>query len=224
MARGQQGYGRVVKGWLLLLSGLLALILVPFALLDAPLSAIIAGKLDRAGGQMLAAALVVGALTADILLPIPSSIVSVAAGALLGWAGGTLAVTAGMILAVSSGHWLGRAVGPRLLPKMLPEGERHRLFRLVGRHGVWMVAALRAVPVLAEASAIVAGMAGIPLSRLLPTCLASSFGIAVLYAGTGSLTVPLFADVVLFPAALVLALLPPSLAWFVSRLIRKSPE
>lgn len=209
---------------MVLLTGLLALILVPFALLDAPLSMAVTGKLDGASSPLVAAALVVGALMADILLPIPSSIVSVAAGALLGWAGGALAVTAGMMLGVVSGHWLGCAVGPRLLPRMLPEGERQRLFRLVGRHGVWMVAALRAVPVLAEASVIVAGMAGVPLLRLLPTCLASSICVALLYAGTGALAAPWFGDAMLFPAAFVLALLPPSLAWFASRMIRKSPE
>lgn len=221
---GQAERGRVMVGWLVLLTGLLALILVPFALLEAPLSAAVGGRLDGDNGMLLTVAMVIGALVADILLPIPSSIVSVAAGALLGWLGGTLAVTAGMMLGAGVGYGLGRTVGPLLLPRILPVGEQQRLFRLVGRHGAWMVAGLRAVPVLAEASVIVAGMAGVPLSRLMPACLASSLGVALLYAGAGALTAPWFGDALLFPAAFVVALLPPSLAWFVSRLIRKSPE
>ena len=83
--------------WFLISVLLLALIVVPFVMFGE--------QFDRLGASMMrgdlagwpAAALVSSFLALDIILPVPSSIVSTGAGALFGFARGTAVIWVGMM-------------------------------------------------------------------------------------------------------------------------------
>jgi membrane protein DedA with SNARE-associated domain len=56
------------------------------------------------------------------------------------------------------------------------------------RYGVWAVAVGRPVPVLAEASVLLAGTARLPFRRFLVVCSLSNLGISLVYAVAGALS------------------------------------
>ena len=76
-------------------------------------------------GGVWAAILGVGLLVADVLLPVPSSLVMVAHGAAFDVLKGTLLSLAGSTGAAMCGFWLGRR-GGRLLERCVPTEERAR--------------------------------------------------------------------------------------------------
>jgi membrane protein DedA with SNARE-associated domain len=53
------------------------------------------------------------------------------------------------------------------------------------RWGDWAIIVCRSAPVLAEASVVFAGVAGMPLGRFLPLCGLSNLAIAFVYAFVG---------------------------------------
>ncbi len=73
--------------WTLISLLILALILVPFLLFEDYFNALAAQFASGEGSTWYAAVALGGLLASDVVLPIPSSIVSAAAGVLLGFAG-----------------------------------------------------------------------------------------------------------------------------------------
>ena len=98
----------------------------------------------------------VALLTADVLLPVPSSLVMIAHGALFGVVLGTLLSLGGSLGAALTGFLAGRRGGP-LLARVVPPEERVRADRLLARWGVFALMVTRPVPLLAETTAIMAG-------------------------------------------------------------------
>ena len=190
---------------------LLALILVPFLLLEEQVLGL-AGDLFGSGGQAgaLLALVIVALFAGDVLLPVPSSLVSVAAVALFGWAGGLL-IWIGMTIGCGLGYWLGSRAGRPLAERFIGPDEVARAQRIAGDVGPAALVLTRAVPVLAEATTVAAGLAAMPLRRFaLATGLANA-GIALVYvAAAGSF-------LLLFVAALVV----PALGWIALRLFTR---
>jgi uncharacterized membrane protein YdjX (TVP38/TMEM64 family) len=195
--------------WALLAVLLLALILVPFTLFEESLTRW-AHALLRPENRPWAAGAVALLLTLDVLLPIPSSMVSTAAGSLLGFWGGMLASTAGMTVGSFIGYGLGRVFGPEAVSRFVGEEELARVSRAWERHGDWAVVLFRAVPVLAEASVVLAGMARMPVARFLlwtaaaNLCVSAVYAAASAYAVTGGTFLLAFAAAVLLPFAAIL--------------------
>jgi uncharacterized membrane protein YdjX (TVP38/TMEM64 family) len=125
----------------------------------------------------------VGLLSADVLLPVPSSMVSTASGYLLGFWQGLAASWLGMTLACLIGYGIGRFAKP-LAIRIVGEEDLERFSH--HEAGAWVVAGSRAVPVLAEASVIVCGMAARPLGRFLFVCCLADLGLSVAYAAIGA--------------------------------------
>jgi uncharacterized membrane protein YdjX (TVP38/TMEM64 family) len=116
-------------------SALVALILVPFALFEERMNALSAGLVTPERSPATAALAVGLLLAADMVLPVPSSVVSTAAGALFGWLEGALVswlgTTAGCVAAWGLGRWAGRSG----LRRLVGEAELERAERLASRHG-----------------------------------------------------------------------------------------
>ena len=109
--------------WAALILVLLALLLIPFVLFDDASRAEV-GKLLTANRSRTAIALaIVVVLALDVFLPVPSSIVSTAAGALLGVWLGALVSTAGMTLGCVLAYWSGRKVGLPLVRRMVRDRD-----------------------------------------------------------------------------------------------------
>ena len=133
------------------------------------------------------AGLVIGLLATDILLPIPSSLISALAGHQLGWWRATLATWVGMNLGAAIGFALARRWGRPLALWFSKEEDLERMRHVSDLYGPFVLALVRAVPVFAEASVLIVGIHGLSWKRFLPAVLISNFVIALAYSISGHL-------------------------------------
>ncbi|HEY8944766.1 MAG TPA: VTT domain-containing protein, partial [Polyangiaceae bacterium] len=103
-------------------------------------------------------------LVADVLLPVPSSLVMLAHGAIFDFPMGTALSTLGATGATFVGHRLGRA-GSAVVARWVTGEEMVSARALFERWGMTAIVLSRPVPVLAETLAIVAGAAGYGAGR-----------------------------------------------------------
>jgi uncharacterized membrane protein YdjX (TVP38/TMEM64 family) len=157
---------------------------------------------------------IVGLLASDIFLPIPSSIVSTAAGVLLGFWRGTAAIWAGMMAACLLGYATGMRASGMARRFVGPDGLA-RVEALAEKYGDWTIALCRPIPVLAEASVIFAGLVQTPFRRFAALTAASNLGVAIGYAAVGAFSMTM--DSFLF--AFLGSLLLPAIAMAIARLI-----
>lgn len=162
---------------------LLALILVPFFLWEEAILGWTNGFTSKPGNAAIVAAALGGLLAADIVLPVPSSLVSTAAGTLLGFLPGALVSCLGMTVGSLIGYSLGRRASSA---RCLAQADRAQLERARDRFGDWIVILFRPVPVLAEASAVFAGAAAMARGRFLLLAALSNLGISLVYAAAGA--------------------------------------
>ena len=78
--------------------------------------------------------------------------------------------------------WLGRVAVGRVAPKFFPDAELARLRDSLQRRLGLTLACLRSVPVLAEASVIIAAAMGIPVRRIVLVTLIPNFLVALVYS------------------------------------------
>jgi len=157
-----------------------------------------------ARGGWIAAVVGVGLLVADVVLPVPSSLVMILHGALFGVVVGTLLSLAGSLGAALFGFWIGRRGGP-LFARLVPEDERLRADALLQTWGDLAIIVTRPVPILAETMAILAGASPMGWGRLLLATLAGSLPAALLYALTGATARSLDNAVLVFSLVLLVA-------------------
>jgi uncharacterized membrane protein YdjX (TVP38/TMEM64 family) len=141
------------------------------------------GWLDRGGP--FAAAFGVGLLVADVFLPIPSSVVMVAHGALFGAVVGTLLSLVGSVGAAALGFLVGRR-SARLLERLVSPAEKARADDLLKRYGALAVVVTRPIPLLAETTAILAGASPLGWGKLVGATIAGALPPSLLYALTGA--------------------------------------
>ena len=187
---------------------MLSLIIVPFIGFGADFERWAADSIQLANLPLVVALLVAGLLAADVLLPVPSSVVSTASGAFLGWPLGAVVSAVGMTLGCVLGFVVGRTTGRAATNRLVGPRELQRLSAAADRHGDWVLVSARAVPVLAEASTVFAGMSGMSLRRFLCLVTLSNLGISLVYAAVGNYAV----DVSSFLLAVAAAVMLPVLA------------
>lgn len=148
-------------------------------------------------GGVAAAAAGVSLLTADVLLPVPSSAVMIAHGALFGvWLGMALSLL-GSVGAAVVGFALGRR-GGGLIARFVPAEERARADRMLQRWGSLAIVASRPVPLLAETVMILAGASPAGWGRSIAAALAGSLPPAALYALTGAMAAGVGSSLLVF--------------------------
>ena len=128
-----------------------------------------------------------GLLVADLLLPIPSTLVMSALGLAYGtWLGGLYAAAGTMLaglVAYALSRWLGRPLALRLAGEEgLCAGEG-----LFARGGAWLVAGSRCLPILPEAVACLAGLHRMPFRTFLFALACGSVPTGFLFAAIGAL-------------------------------------
>jgi uncharacterized membrane protein YdjX (TVP38/TMEM64 family) len=167
---------------------------------------------------MLAALVGVGLLIVDVVLPVPSSLVMVAHGALFGVLLGTLLSLVGSVGAAMLGFALGRRGGSVLAQLVLPQ-ERIRADRLLERWGALAIVVTRPVPLLAETVAIMAGCSPLGWKRAFAASLVGALPGALLYALTGAAAASVQSGVFVFGAVLVVA----AVFWVIGRRLSPVP-
>ena len=130
-------------------------------------------------------ALVIGLLSTDILLPIPSSVISTLSGWQLGWWLGTLATWIGMNLGAIIGFAMARRWGKPFAVWFSKEEDLERMRIVSDRYGPFVLVLTRAMPVFAEATVLIAGIHQLAWRRFLPAVIFSNLGIALAYSAFG---------------------------------------
>lgn len=204
------GYYARLLVWLTLI---LAAVIVPFLLWEGRFAALTREWLDESRPNGTIAGAVALLLASDILLPIPSSLISTTGGYLLGFWRGLAASWLGMTVACCLGYALGRFAGG-LARRLVSEEEYQRSQQDFARRGDWVLAGSRAVPVLAEASVVVAGLLARPFQPFLWVCAWANLGISVAYAAVGAFAVRAESFLIAFAGAIVVP-------WIAMRLFRR---
>ena len=189
--------------WTILSLILVAMVLVPFFLFEDQFNAFAAQLASGEGPRWLAGTGIFALLALDVFLPVPSSIVSTAAGVLLGLVGGAAVVFAGMMTACLIGYFIGsRASG--LARRLVGDEGLTRAAELARRHGDWALVGCRPVPVLAEASVVFAGLVRAPFGRFLWLTSAANLGISVGYAAIGAFSMRVESFLLAFLGAMLI--------------------
>lgn len=165
--------------WAWVAAALFTLILVPFFFFGDRLEA------WSTTASSTSAFAIAGLLALDVVLPIPSSILSTAAGTLLGVWAGTATNWVGMTGASLSGYWIGTR-GAALAARFVGPASLARAQRFMTRFGVWGLILLRPIPVLAEASVVFAGLIRSPFWTFAWSTTLANLLIAAIYAWLGS--------------------------------------
>lgn len=194
-----------MKRYILVTALMIAFFLVIFFVVEAlgvPLLTDPTPWMNRGGA--VAAALGVGLLIADVLLPVPSSLVMVAHGAIFGVVSGTLLSLLGSVGAALFGFAIGRR-GGKLLQRMVTREEQARANDMLARWGMFAIIVTRPIPLLAETVAIMAGASPLGWGSVILASLAGSLPPALLYALTGATVANFQSTALMFGVVLLIA-------------------
>lgn len=171
--------------WILVV-GLMVLLLLVFTVVEAlEIDLLVDPSPWLATASLAAAAVGVGLLVVDVLLPVPSSLVMVAHGSLFGlWLGAGLSLV-GMVGAGLLAYVIGSRGSDRL-GRAIGENERARADRLLGRWGPIAIALTRAVPILAETTVILAGASRVRAPVAMAAIVIGSIPVALAFAFIGA--------------------------------------
>lgn len=198
--------------WSVFVVLLLGFILVPFALLENRMTELVQHTLQSKASLAWITLAVVAFLLADIVLPVPSSFVLSTTGYLLGFGAGTAVCFVGLSCASLAGYALGRYAAGPLTQRIVGRAQLERFAALSRRHGDLLLVAFRAMPVLAEATTILAGISRLPLLRFTIVVSVGNLVVAAVYAWIGAVSASqssfLFASVasIVLPVLIVLTL------------------
>ena len=172
----------------------------------------------RQSGLIGAAAIGIGLLVVDVALPVPSSLVMLAHGALFGVLIGTAVSALGSTLAAAVGYWFGRR-GEALVARRISVQERQRVEALFDHWGDFAIVLTRPVPILAECVAILSGTTQISWPRFLIAAGIGSIPAAFLLALAGSSASRSPETATVLGLAVALA----GVVWLVRKLVRGEP-
>ena len=204
--------GTEILPWLRMLTLVMVLVvfvLLPFALWGEQMDANMPRLVRDQTTKWAVAWIGIGLLVLDVVLPVPSSVVSVSLCFLLGPVWGALTVLVGMVGAFTAGFWLGRLL-PTVRVRRWVGARTWDAVAATGRSaGMWWIAASRPVPVLAEVTAVVAGSLRFPFATSLAAATFSSVLVSAAYGASawlgfgqlGSSTALLALSAICLPAA-----------------------
>jgi len=200
--------------WTAITIVILALVIVPFMLWGAAIEEWAALFIEEHRQSPGVVSLTLGGLLAsDILMPVPSSIVSTACGVLLGLVRGTLTSLVGMIISCTVGYALALGLGRPFVKRMVGHASMQHFELLDKRFGSWAIILARPVPVLAEVSVLFAGLGRMPFGRFMLLTSLSNLGISAVYAGIGAFA----ADLNAFLLAVAGSVLLPGIGMLILR-------
>ena len=168
---------RTVRLLLALAASAIAVPVIPWMLWGARLDHAVADWLDPLPPPAV--------LAADIILPVPSSLVATLGGASLGVAVGTLCGSVGLTIGSLAGWLLGRIAGRRSF-EALDAHERAAVAERRRTLGPLLVVVSRPLPILAEAVALMAGAAGMTWPTFLAAAAPANGVIALAWSLAGA--------------------------------------
>lgn len=128
-------------------------------------------------------------LLADIVIAMPTLTVTILSGFFLGAGYGALSAIAGMTLAGMAGYGLGWRYGDAVLNFLIKDEEKVRdAKQAFTNNGFGMILLSRAVPILPEVTACLAGATGMKFSRFISAWLMSTLPYCIIAAYSGSIS------------------------------------
>jgi len=125
-------------------------------------------------------------LIADLLLPIPGTVVMSALGAVYGfWIGGLISAI-GAMLAGMFGYGVGRFFDEKFAKRWLGEEDFEKGRNLFSKSGAWVVAVSRALPILPEVLSCMAGLLRMPFGKFMVALACGSVPMGFLFAWIGT--------------------------------------
>jgi uncharacterized membrane protein YdjX (TVP38/TMEM64 family) len=204
-----------VKRYFLIVGGLIAVFMILFFIVEALGVAFLTDPTPwMQHGGVLAAALGVGLLIADVFLPVPSSLVMVAHGSLFGVVVGTLLSLIGSVGAALLGFAVGRR-GGKFLERVVTPAEQARANNMLERWGVLAIIVTRPIPMLAETVAIMSGASSLGWGTVALASFVGSLPPALIYALTGAAVANFQTTSLMFGVVLLVA----GLFWLTGRLL-----
>jgi uncharacterized membrane protein YdjX (TVP38/TMEM64 family) len=211
-----------VRHFSLLVALLLAAVIVPFLIWGEAFEEVFSMEgarawMDRMGRWAWLGGILL--LVADIVLPVPGTIVMSALGWTYGWLLGGLISAAGSMLSGFTAYGLCRAFGRNAARRIAGADSLEVAEEIFRDKGGWLVAVSRWTPVLPEAVACLAGLARMPWRGFWVALACGSLPLGFAFAAIGHLGQE---NPVL---ALTLSAVVPVLLWLVARpLIRTNPS
>ncbi|MEX2171638.1 MAG: VTT domain-containing protein [Pirellulales bacterium] len=195
-----------MQQWVRLVAVVAFLLAVPL-LVAAAWGQLLADDIARWGASpppdAVLSVVVIGVLAADLLLPVPSGPVMTLAGAQLGTLPAVGITWLGLMLGSTIGFALGRYGGRPMLTRFVSRRDLTDLDAAGSRHGLWVLLVTRPMPILAEASVIVAGMTRTPWWPFLAVVAAGNLICSLIFCTLGDfaaanewITMALFLSVV----------------------------
>ena len=159
--------------------------ILPFIAFGGQLEQWLSSVAEDPPSSQITFAIVVGLLSTDILLPIPSSVISTLSGWQLGWWLGGLATWLGMTIGACVGFAFARRWGQPFAKWFSKPEDMETVRNVSNRFGPAVLVVTRAMPVFAEASVLISGIHQLSWRKFLPAILLSNLGIAIAYACFG---------------------------------------
>ena len=207
----------MTRRYTLIALAIAAIVLVSFLVVEALGIPLLIDPSDRLGrGGVGAAALGVGLLLADVILPVPSSIVMTAQGALFGITLGTALSMTGSVGAALVAFAIGRR-GAGLVSRYVSPEEQAVANRLLDRWGPLALIVTRPVPILAETTAIMAGTTTLGWGRATLGIVIGAFPAALIYAIAGAYATSVASGILVFGLVIALAGAFWLIGWLVER-------
>ena len=201
--------GRIWFKWIFFSTIILTSLVLPLTLLESTLSNYENTILDWAGSnKILVSVMVIFALTADVILPVPNGITNTFAGMSLGWAISSVIVWIGLNLGATFAYTLGRFAGRPIAKKLVSNKEFEEVRASLKNFNVIGLIVSRPVPGYAELIAITAGLSKIPFRLFLLVVSTTNIGVAIIFSGIGAAAIEndslslAFIGAIIFPAVL----------------------
>ena len=189
------------------------LVLISFLLVEALGIPLLVDPTERLNnGGLGAAVLGGGLLLADVFIPVPSSVIMIAHGAVFGVVDGTLLSLVSSVGGAMIGWWVGRR-GSIWLRRFVSPAEQARAQALLERWGVLAIIISRLIPVVAETVAIMSGTTNLGWRKVLVATTVGTLPAALVYAVAGTVTTDLASGFLVMLAVVAVA----AIAWLVGQ-------
>ena len=162
-------------------------LVLPLTLLETSLDSYGDIALDWAGSdKLLVSLIVILALTADVILPVPNGLTNTFAGMSLGWAIASFVVWIGLNLGATIAYFIGRFAGEPIVKKIVGDREFTKAQTTLKDFNIIGLIISRPIPGFAELTAITAGLSKISFKAFFSIVGITNIGVAIIFSGIGA--------------------------------------
>lgn len=150
------------------------------------ISHLVESNVKALSDNWISALIIMGLLIADIIIPVPASIVMIVSGILFGGFLGGIIALAGSLLGALINFQLSRKLGREKIAKWLGDKEYNRLSVAMDKYSGFVVILTRMVPLAMESISTLSGISEIKFKKFFLLNLIGFLPIIFLYSYTGA--------------------------------------